>query len=299
MITSFSSGDAPISLLSLGDGRWSGTWTPQNSPTTAVSITATAQTNAPVLTGTAMIGGTSNANPGIPKVQSGGVVNAASNAPSAPVAPGSYISIYGSSLASGLTVATAPFPTTLGGTQVLIGGQAIPLYFTSDGQINALVPYGMATNATSQVLVSYGGAYSTPQAMTIADGGPGIFLNPQGGGIAVDVKPDRTQSLVGPSNPTAAGDALVIYCAGLGAVSQAVAAGSVSPGSPLATVINPVSVTIEGIQAQVLFAGLAPGFAGLYQVNVVVPSGVTTSSAAPLIITVAGQSSPATPIPIQ
>ena len=299
VITAFSSGDAPISLTSLNDGRWSGTWTPANSLTTTVSITATAQTVAPALSGIATIGGTSSTNPGIPLVTSGGIVNAASNAPSTPVAPGSYISIYGSSLASGLTVATAPFPTTLGGTQVLLGGQPIPLYFTSDGQINALVPYGMTTNATSQILVTHDNAYSTPRPVTLADGGPGIFLNTQGGGIAVGVKPDGTQYLVGPSTPTTAGDALVIYCAGLGNVNQPVDAGSVSPGSPLAMASSSVTVTIEGISAQVLYAGLAPGFAGLYQVNVVVPSGVTTNAAAPLVITAAGQSSPPAPIAVQ
>ncbi len=299
VITSFSSGDAPISLTSLNDGRWSGTWTPQNSTTATISVTATAQTVAPALAGIATIGGTSNTNPGVPVVTSGGIVNAASNAPSTPVAPGSYISIYGSSLASGLTIATAPFPTTLGGTQVLLGGQAIPLYFTSDGQINALVPYGMTTNATSQILVTHANAYSTPQALTLADGGPGIFLNNTGGGIAVGVKPDGTQYLVGSSTPTTAGDALVIYCAGLGNVNQPVDAGSVSPGSPLAMARNTVTVTIEGISAQVLYAGLAPGFAGLYQVNVIVPSGVTTNASAPLVITAAGQSSPPAPIAVQ
>ena len=173
------------------------------------------------------------------------------------------------------------------------------MYFTSDAQINALVPYGMATNATSQILVTHANAYSTPQPLTLADGGPGIFLNTQGGGIAVDVKADGTHFLVGSSAPAVAGDALVIYCAGLGAVSQPVAAGSVSPVSPLATTTNNVSVTIEGPPAQVLFAGLAPGFAGLYQVNVIIPSGVMTSSAASLVISVAGQSSPSTPIPIK
>ena len=299
VVVSFSTGDAPISLVSLKDGRWSGTWTPQNTPTTTVSLSATAQTFAPVLTGTAMIGGTSNSNPGIPRVQPGGVVNAASNAASMPVAPGSYISIYGSSLASGLTVATAPFPTTLGGTQVLMGGQPLPLYFTSDNQINALVPYNMSTNATWQVLVTHDNAYSTPQPVVLADGGPGIFLNAQGGGIAVGVKPDGTQYLVGPSTPTTAGDALVIYCAGLGTVNQNVAAGSVSPGSPLAIASNTVTAAIEGIPATVLYAGLAPGFAGLYQVNVVVPSGVTTNPSAPLVITAAGQSSPPAPIAIK
>jgi uncharacterized protein (TIGR03437 family) len=243
-----------------------------------------------------MIGGTSNANPGVPTVYPGGVGNAASSAPSAPVAPGSYISIYGSALASGLTVASAPFPTTLGGTQVLLGGQAIPLFFTSDGQINALVPYGMATNASSQILVTHANAYSTPQTVTLADGGPGIFVTAPGGGI-VGFKPDGTQYQLGPSTPAAAGDILVIYCAGLGDVNQTVAAGSISPPQVIAT--NTVTVTIDGISAPVQYAGLTPGSVGLYQVNAVVPSGIMPNATAPLVITVAGQSTPPDLIPVQ
>jgi uncharacterized protein (TIGR03437 family) len=298
VVTSFSSGDEPLSLTSLNDGRWSGTWTPHNSSTASVSITAMAQTVAPVLSGSAMIGGTSKTNPGVPLVKTGGIVNAASNAPSTPVAPGSYISIYGTALASGLTVAAAPFPTTLGGTQVLLAGQAIPLYFTSDGQINALVPYGMTTNAASQLIVARNGAYSSPEQVTFADGGPAVFLS-QGAGIAVDVKSDGTQFLVDSTHPTTAGDALVIYCAGLGAVTPPVAAGAVAPSSPLASTASPVTVTIEGVPASVFFAGLAPGFAGLYQVNVIVPSGLTPSTSAPLVLTVAGQSSPPATISVQ
>ena len=298
VVTSFSSGDEPVSLVSLNDGRWSGTWTPRNQTTASVSITAMAQTSAPALSGSSMIGGTANANPGIPLVKSGGVVNAASNAPSTPVAPGSYISIYGSALAQGLTVAAAPFPTQLGGTQVLLAGQAIPLYFTSDGQINALIPYGLATNATLQLVVNHAGAYSTPVSVTFADGGPAVFLNAQGAGIAVGVKSDGTQYLVDAAHPTTAGDALVIYCSGLGAVMPSVPAGSVSPGVTLASTVNPVTATIEGIPATVFFSGLAPGFAGLYQVNVFVPAGLTPSSTAPLVLTIAGQSSPAAPIAV-
>ena len=127
VITSFSTGDAPISLTSLNDGRWSGTWTPQNTPTTTVSITATAQTFSPALTGTTMIGGTSNSNPGVPIVGAGGIVNAGSNAAS-PVAPGSYIAIYGSSLAQGPAITSAPFPTQLGDAQVLLAGRELFRY---------------------------------------------------------------------------------------------------------------------------------------------------------------------------
>lgn len=56
--------------------------------------------------------------------------------------------------------------------------------------------------------------------------------------------------------------------------------------------VNPVSVTIGGQEAQVIFAGLAPGFAGLYQVNAIVPPGINASNEAPVSLTVAGQASP-------
>ena len=83
-------------------------------------------------------------------------------------------------------------------------------------------------------------------------------------------------------------------------MSQTIAANaSLHHGSPLVTTTNPVRVTIEGVSAQVLFAGLAPGFAGTYQVNIVVPAGLTTNAAAPLVITAAGQSSPPAPIAVQ
>jgi uncharacterized protein (TIGR03437 family) len=165
----------------------------------------------------------------------------------------------------------------VGQTQVLLAGQAIPIYYASAGQIDALIPYGLTTNSTLQVVVSQGGAYSTPQPLTLADGSPAIFSN--------------GQAIAGPS-PAGAGDVLVLFCNGLGAVNQPIDANSLAPGSPLADTTNPVTVTIEGIQAQVLFAGLAPGFAGLYQINIQLPPGLTANASAPLVITVAGQSSP-------
>jgi uncharacterized protein (TIGR03437 family) len=300
---SFSTGDDPISLLSLGDGRWSGTWIPQNTRTTAVAITASAQTVTPPLLGSVTIGGVTQANPTVPVVTSGGVVSAASYAGSVPLAPGSMMSIFGAGLAQNLTVSQSlPLATMLGGTQVLLGGKAIPLLFTSSGQINALVPYDVVTNTAQQLLVTSGPAYSVPVQVRFADGAPAVFTSNQNGsgqGIAVGVKPDGTQYLNSPTNPSPAGDALVIYCAGLGSVNQPVTAGSVSPSSPLADTKNAVTVTIEGKAANVFYAGLAPGFAGLYQVNVTVPAGLTPSSNAPLVITVSGQASPVTTVAVR
>jgi len=89
---------------------------------------------------------------------------------------------------------------------------------------------------------------------------------------------------------------LVIYCAGLGPVNPAIGDGTAAPSSTLSRTVNPVTATIGGQPAQVLFAGLAPGFAGLYQVNVVVPTGVTTGADIPVILTTAGFSS--TPVTV-
>ncbi len=102
------------------------------------------------------------------------------------------------------------------------------------------------------------------------------------------VKPDRTQFLATAATPASAGDALVIYGAGLGEVSPAIAAGSAAPGSTLATTVNNTTAMIGGQPAQVLFSGLAPGFAGLYQVNVLVPPGIAPGANVPLTLTVGG-----------
>ena len=101
------------------------------------------------------------------------------------------------------------------------------------------------------------------------------------------------QHAVGSPEPTPAksGDVLVIYCAGLGAVDPAVPAGSPAPLSTLTNTINRVSVTIRGTAVDPLFAGLTPGFTGLYQINVRVPAGSIDDDNTQLTISVAGQAS--------
>ena len=88
----------------------------------------------------------------------------------------------------------------------------------------------------------------------------------------------------------------MIYCAGLGAVSPKVAEGVAPPGEPpLSTTDNQVPVTIGGKPATVSFSGLTPGDPGLYQINAVVPPGIAPGDAVPLVISVAGQTSPTNP----
>jgi len=302
VVTTFSSGDPLLPLNGLGDGRWAGTWQARNATTAPVSITATAQTAAPPLQGTALIGGNSTANNSVPVISVDGPESAASYVTGIPVSPGSFVAIKGSNLGQGLSVANQlPLGTQLNGTQVLIAGELMPLYFTSDGQINGVVPFDVAPNATHQVIVQRGNAYSVPASVTISAASPAVFTSDSTGsglGIYEAYKADGTSFLVDENHATSAGDVIVIYCTGLGPVTPAVPSGSAAPDSPLSPTTNPVSVTIGGQTAAVSFAGLAPEFVGVYQINATIPAGVTPGDA-PLLITVAGQTSPPVTIPVQ
>ena len=302
VVTSFSSGDPPLSLTSLNDGRWSATWQPRASAT-QVTITATAQEAAPSISGTASIGGALKSNPSTPVISAGGAVSAASFVANQPLAPGGFVSIFGANLSSGLNQSpTLPLATQLGATQVVMAGRSLPLQFATGGQINAIIPYDIPANATQQLIVVNGPAYSQPEPVIVAPAQPAVFTadaSGTGAGIVVDVLPDGSQFVVNASNPASAGDAIVIYCAGLGPIDPPVAAGSAASLTQLSYTVNPVTVTIGGQSAQVLFGGLAPGFAGLYQVNAIVPGGIAPASNVPLVVTVAGQSSAPVTIALQ
>ncbi len=242
------------------------------------------------------------ANPSIPQVGEGAVVSAASFAALVPVSPGSLISIFGVEMAGGTGAAQAlPLATQLAGTTVLLSGQTLPLLFSSAGQINAQVPYGIATNTEHQLVVQRGTSYTVREPVTVADAQPAVFtLNQSGKGQGlVFVATATTQVLADGSNPARANDVVVIWCAGLGALDQTVVAGSAAPSSPPTMTVDTVTVTIGGVDAPVQFAGLAPGFAGLYQVNAVVPAGVTPGNDVPVVLSVSGQTSPTVTMAVQ
>ena len=182
-----------------------------------------------------------------PTVGAGGVVNAATFREG--VSPGSLVSIFGIGLTSGSTMAAAtlPLPVKLAGTIVTMNGTPVPLLYASPGQINAQLPF----EAQGTVEVSVAG--SARERVRVEAAAPGIFA------VTGDRRP---------------GGAVSIYATGLGAVAPRVTSGAAAPVSPLSrTVAEPV-VTIGGTRAAVRFSGLAPGFAGLYQVDAVVPPGL-------------------------
>lgn len=300
---SFSTGDLAVAMTPLGNGIWAGTWEPHGIAGGGVSVEIGAQSEAGLL-GSISVSGTLDTNTAATVVTPGGIVNAAGLVSGAPLAPGEFISIFGSNLGPSTPVVSPSYPyvTALGGTQVLLGGQRLPLEFVSAGQINALVPYGIAVNGLQELLVEQNGVYSPLEALAVAAANPAVFTQSQSGqgaGVIVVVKADGTQFEATASQPASAGDALVIYCSGLGAVSPAVGDGAAAPLSPLSTTVNAVTATVGGQPAQVLFAGLTPGYAGLYQVNAVVPAGVAAGPNVPVILTVAGFPSAPVTVAIQ
>jgi uncharacterized protein (TIGR03437 family) len=299
VVAAFSSGDPPLTLTSIGGGQWTGTWTPRTAAAQATVTVEAVATNA--VTGMLRLAGSVAASTATPIVGVGGIVNAASGATT--IAPGAFIAIYGVNFGGATTVAPATlYPTQLGGTQVLLGGRPIPLYFTSSGQIDAVVPYDIAPNSVQQLIVQNGTAVSQPETVMVSAAQPGVFSQNSSGtgpGSILGQKAGGIPTLNTAANPASAGDALLIFCTGLGTVSPPVPAGAAASSSALSYTDNQVTVTVGGKDGQVLFAGLAPGWVALYQVNVLVPPGVTAGPSVPVMVTLAGASSTPVTVAIQ
>jgi uncharacterized protein (TIGR03437 family) len=205
-----------------------------------------------------------------------GAVNAGSFAPfTAGLAPGELLTLFGSNLASGTQVASdIPFPTTLGNVQVMINNIPAPIYYVTPGQLSAIVPYGV-TGSIAKVQVFNNNVASNTATALIGKTAPGVLTQSQNGlGYGDAVHLDGT--LVNAKNPAQIGETVSIYLTGLGAVSPTIADGAAGPTNPLAmTPVGAITVYIGGVQATVSYSGLAPQLAGLYQINLTVPAGVT------------------------
>jgi uncharacterized protein (TIGR03437 family) len=189
----------------------------------------------------------------VPTVAAGGVVNAANF--TAPVAPGSLISIFGTNFAED--------------AKVEVNGVAAPVLVASTGQINAQLPYETAPGTASLTVTTPAGR-SAAAAVEVAAAAVGVFVY-AGTNRAIADAAER-------------GGVLVFYCTGLGAVSPAVATGRPASSETLSFATAAPVVTIGGIPAAVQFAGLAPGFIGLGQLNVIVPAEAPVGDAVPVVV---------------
>jgi uncharacterized protein (TIGR03437 family) len=215
------------------------------------------------------------------------------------VSPGYLVAIFGTELASQLTVAgSVPLSTSIADVGVDFNGTAAPIQFVSPGQINAILPGQLLANqesGTAQVTVIRGGRRSQARTVRLARFSPGIYtFSGQGVGPAVVVN-NSDRSVAQPAGsiagvntrPARVGDALIIYCSGLGPVDPPVRDGAASTDQLRRTVTQP-TVLLGGRELTLLFSGLAPDFPGVNQVNALVPEGVPAGPAVPLQIRIGG-----------
>lgn len=232
-----------------------------------------------------------------PKVAAGGAVNGASFVPG-PVSPGTVLSVFGSNLGpqtiAGLQLDMAGrVALSTGGTRVLINGTPAPMIYSLSGQVSAMVPFATQANATAQVVVEYNGVPSAPEPLGITDVSPALFtLDSSGKGQGAILNQDGI-TVNGQATPAAKGSIVVLYATGAGVTNPRSIDGQLAVGVYPVPVTQPVSVLIGGQQADVKYAGAAPGLvAGILQVNAVVPT-TAGSGDQPIVLQVGTVASPA------
>jgi uncharacterized protein (TIGR03437 family) len=211
-----------------------------------------------------------------------GVVNAASSAPAGnPISPGEFVTLYGTGLAKSDQTAVPPYPASLNGVSVLINNKPAPVRFVSSGQLNVLVPF--ATTGPTATIVVNNGVNSNSVTVPVAATSPGIFTIDQsgsGGGaiLHADFSP------VNAVKPAAAGETVLVFLTGLGTLTPSLTDGTAGNAGTLYRADTDVVVYVGGQPATVLFKGQAPGFPGLYQLNVTLPQGLKGPGNLPLAI---------------
>jgi uncharacterized protein (TIGR03437 family) len=228
-------------------------------------------------------------------IAEGGVVNAADFTPN--LAPGELVTLFGASLAPASRLADKlPLPRTLEGVIVEVtDGTTVtsaPLVFVSANQINAQLPALIRSDSITLKVRNAAGV-SNAVSVPILPRAPRLFtVAMDGKGPAIVVHADYR--LVSASAPAVPGEVVLIYLTGLGPVTPAIKEGE--PGGdggllgPLNYVTEPVTVEVNGLPATVLYAGLAPGFPGLYQINAQLPS-ILAGGALPLVVKTAAAAS--------
>ena len=197
------------------------------------------------------------------------------------VAAGGILSVFGTELApTTFPAPSVPLPTMLAGTTATINGYSAPLYYVSPGQLNLQIPYevSLGLGSTLVTLILDDNGANAYYSFYVADAAPAIFTtNSQGTGQGA-ILINNTSYVVDANHPATPGSTYIqIYCIGLGPVSNEPADGAASPSGPLAQTSTEAKVTIGGVTEDAVFTGLAPGFVGLYQVNALVPTGLTTT----------------------
>jgi uncharacterized protein (TIGR03437 family) len=261
---------------SLAAGTYHATVTLSSPETPSQTVTVSLTVAPPVVTGP------------IPAFQASDVTNLATWLAGA-VAPGEMISIHGTNFGGpinfiGQPDASGRLPTLLGDTQVFFDNTPAALLLVGPTTLTVFVPYKIAGRSTTQLTVVHQGAVSQPVTLPVALSSPGIFtFGPAGTGQAIAL--DENLTVNSSSNPAAPGSIIVLYMTGEGQTAPPGVDGLIAKGT-LPTPVLPVSVTIDGKQAAVLYAGGVPTLAaGVIQVNAIIPADVASGNI-PITVTV-------------
>jgi uncharacterized protein (TIGR03437 family) len=231
-----------------------------------------------------------------PSYSTAGIVNTP-NSTLGPFAPGSVVSIYGTGLGesaegTALDAGALKLPFELNNAHVYVGGYPAPMLFASESQINFLIPSNMIPGAvTIRVAVDGNTIPSGPEiTVQLVDAVPALF--PMAGGYAIATHDDGT--VLTPDSPAHAWDIVVIYLTGLGRIQLKSAPEDIPTRAWPILQLSDLQVSLGGVvmdPAFVKYAGVTPGSAGLYQINLALPDKLGTDPE--IRVAVAGQSSPA------
>jgi len=207
------------------------------------------------------------------------------------LASGGLISIFGSNFSATTAAAVGvPLPNTMEGLSVTANNSPVPLLVVSPTRIDAQMPFNVVGSVVIRAR-NFNGV-SDPFTVTVLAGAPAVFRTATAGPLtglptiyrAINNEP---VTLANPIHPE---DAVTIFATGLGVTSPAVASGAAAPSEPLAAAVATPQVTLGGVPLAISFAGLVPGFVGVYQINAIIPPTVPEGIEVPLTIRQGGYS---------
>jgi uncharacterized protein (TIGR03437 family) len=281
VVASFSNGDPALQLVGDSLGNYSTTWAPSAvTPEMVVILNATSGALQPAAD--KLYGGIAQNQTPPPTLAQGGTLNNLNPVVGAALAPGLVAQVYGSGLApSPVSINKLPLPELFDNTFAQVGAYQAPFYFLSSGQVNIQLPSELTAPLPQQIpiVLSVNYALSTSVLLDIVPTAPGVLSSfdgpspqsPQNGAHVIAQHSNFT--LVSSKSPAKPSEYLMMYLVGLGATNPSVLSGMPAPSTTLAKVTNAPTVMVDKLPATVAFAGLTPGFVGLYQINFQVPAG--------------------------
>ncbi len=226
-----------------------------------------------------------------------GIVNAASNQPG-PLAPYAIASVYGSGLAysrravAEKDIRSNELPTVLDGVRVLVENMPAPLYYVSPEQVNFLIPYHVGATFPTEVnvVITLDGRHGPTVRMSLREAAPALFqLDPE-----TPVATHADWSLINKESPARPGETIRLFATGLGRTQPHVAYPQLPREAARIAKWQQFQVLLDGApldNTRILYVGVTPGFAGLYQIDLRLPENLGKDPE--VRVSAAGELSPA------